>query len=36
MHLAPLMTNTDDSAFAQAYPKDGEKFTGLVHLVRPE
>lgn len=35
MHLAILMTNTDESAFAQAHPKDGEKFTHLVHLVRP-
>ena len=36
MRLALLMTNTDDSAFAQAHPKDGEKFTDLVHLVRPD
>lgn len=35
MHLALLMTNTDESAFAQGHPKDGEKFTDLVHLVRP-
>lgn len=35
MHLALLMTNTDESTFADAHPKDGEKFTDLVHLVRP-
>lgn len=36
MHLAILMTNTDESAFAQAHPKDGEKFTRLIHGVRPD
>ncbi len=36
MHLAILMTNTDESDFARAHPKDGEKFTSLVHLVRPD
>lgn len=36
MHLAILMTNTDESAFAQAHPKDGEKFTRLIHLVRSD
>lgn len=35
MHLAILMTNTDESAFAQAHPKDGAKFTRLIHSVRP-
>jgi GMP synthase-like glutamine amidotransferase len=30
------MTNTDESAFAQAHPKDGEKFTALIHSVRPD
>ncbi|ABD55833.1 type 1 glutamine amidotransferase [Jannaschia sp. CCS1] len=35
MHLATLMTNTDDSVFAQAHPKDGEKFAALIHSVRP-
>lgn len=35
MHLAILMTNTDESAFAQAHPKDGEKFTALIQRVRP-
>ncbi len=36
MHLAVLMTNTDESDFAQAHPKDGEKFTALIHTVRPD
>lgn len=36
MHLAILMTNTDESAFAQQHPKDGKKFTDLVHLARPD
>jgi len=36
MHLAILMTNTDESAFAQAHPKDGEKFAALIHAVRPD
>ena len=35
MHLALLMTNTDESAFAQAHPKDGEKFAQLIGSVRP-
>lgn len=35
MHLAILMTNTDESAFAQRHPRDGEKFTDLVRRVRP-
>lgn len=35
MHLAILMTNTDESAFAQRHPKDGEKFTAMIHSVRP-
>ena len=35
MHLALLMTNTDESAFAQAHPKDGEKFARLIQSVRP-
>ncbi|WP_406647743.1 type 1 glutamine amidotransferase [Aliisedimentitalea scapharcae] len=30
------MTNTDESDFAQRHPKDGEKFTNLVQLVRPD
>mgnify|MGYP000194579110 CR=1 FL=1 len=35
MHLAILMTNTDESPFAQAHPKDGEKFAALIGSVRP-
>jgi GMP synthase-like glutamine amidotransferase len=35
MHLAILMTNTDETEFAQAHPKDGEKFTTLINSVRP-
>jgi len=36
MHIAVLVTNTDESAFADAHPKDGEKFASLVHLARPD
>lgn len=36
MHLAILMTNTDESAFSERHPKDGQKFTDLIHLVRPD
>lgn len=36
MHLAVLMTNTDESDFAAAHPKDGEKFTTMIHSVRPD
>ena len=36
MHLAVLMTNTDESEFAQGHPKDGEKFAQLIHMVRPD
>jgi GMP synthase-like glutamine amidotransferase len=36
MHIALLMTNTDESEFAQAHPKDGEKFTTMIHSVRPD
>jgi GMP synthase-like glutamine amidotransferase len=35
MHLAILMTNTDDSPFAQEHPDDGQKFATLLHRVRP-
>ncbi|MCB4457723.1 type 1 glutamine amidotransferase [Leisingera sp. McT4-56] len=35
MHLAILMTNTDESEFAQRHPKDGEKFTDLIQMARP-
>jgi GMP synthase-like glutamine amidotransferase len=36
MHIAILMTNTDDSAFAQSWPKDGEKFSALIGRLRPD
>jgi GMP synthase-like glutamine amidotransferase len=36
VHLAILMTNTDESAFAQRHPKDGEKFTALIQSARPD
>lgn len=36
MHIALLMTNTDESEFAQARPKDGEKFTTMIKSVRPD
>ena len=36
MHLAILVTNTDESAFADRHTKDGEKFTALIRAVRPE
>lgn len=36
MHLAILMTNTDESDFADAHAKDGEKFTSLIQLARPD
>ncbi len=35
MHLAILMTNTDESDFAAHHPKDGEKFADLIHMARP-
>jgi GMP synthase-like glutamine amidotransferase len=35
MHLAVLVTNTDESAFAQRHPKDGEKFPAMLRTVRP-
>lgn len=35
MRLAILMTNTDESSFAQAHPKDGQKFSELLWRVRP-
>ncbi len=35
MHIAILVTNTDDSAFARAHPGDGEKFSALLAAVRP-
>jgi GMP synthase-like glutamine amidotransferase len=36
MHIAILMTNTDESTFSQDHPKDGEKFTSLMQLARPD
>ncbi|WP_298864928.1 type 1 glutamine amidotransferase [uncultured Sulfitobacter sp.] len=36
MRLAILMTNTDESAFAQTHPKDGQKFSELLWRVRPD
>ena len=36
MEIALLMTNTDESEFAQARPKDGEKFTAMIRSVRPD
>jgi GMP synthase-like glutamine amidotransferase len=36
MRLAILMTNTDASTFAQHHPDDGQKFSSLVHRVRPD
>jgi GMP synthase-like glutamine amidotransferase len=35
MHLAVLVTNTDESAFAQRHAKDSVKFTCIIHAVRP-
>lgn len=36
MHIAILMTNTDESGFAARHPKDGEKFTALIRQARPD
>lgn len=36
MEIALLMTNTDESEFAQARPNDGEKFTAMIRSVRPD
>ena len=36
MRIAVLMTNTDETVFAQKHPKDGEKFTSLIKTVRPD
>jgi GMP synthase-like glutamine amidotransferase len=36
MHIAVLMTNTDESAFAARFPKDGAKFTTLLQGLRPD
>ncbi len=36
MHLAILVTNTDKSPFAAQHPQDGEKFTRLIQMARPD
>jgi GMP synthase-like glutamine amidotransferase len=36
MHLALLVTNTDDSAFAAHHPRDAEKFAAMIAEVRPD
>jgi GMP synthase-like glutamine amidotransferase len=36
MHLALLVTNTDESDFAQRHPKDDVKFPVMIQAVRPE
>lgn len=36
MHLALLVTNTDESDFAQRHPKDAEKFPTMMARVRPD
>ena len=36
MHIAVLVTNTDRSEFAAGHPGDGEKFTAMLHGVRPD
>lgn len=36
MRLAILMANTDESAFAERHPDDGEKFTTLIRRARPD
>lgn len=36
MRIAILMTNTDESPFAQKHPKDGQKFSELLWRVRPD
>lgn len=36
MHIAVLMTNTDESEFAQSHPTDGAKFAAMIHAVRPD
>lgn len=36
MHLAILMTNTDDSDFSRSRPGDGEKFSTLIAEHRPD
>lgn len=36
MHIAVLVANTDESAFAQGHPKDGAKFATLLQGLRPD
>jgi GMP synthase-like glutamine amidotransferase len=36
MHIGILLTNTDESDFAQRHPKDGEKFRALLQPLRPD
>lgn len=36
MHIAILVTNTDDSAFAESHPSDGDRFSQLLLTGRPE
>jgi GMP synthase-like glutamine amidotransferase len=36
MQLALLMTNTDESDFSHARPRDGQKFTDMIHRARPD
>ena len=36
MHIAVLVTNTDQSAFAAHHPRDAEKFKVLLKAVRPD
>lgn len=36
MHIAVLVTNTDQSAFAARHPRDAEKFTVLLKTARPD
>lgn len=36
MHIAVLVTNTDQSAFAARHPRDAEKFTVLMKGARPD
>jgi GMP synthase-like glutamine amidotransferase len=36
MHIAVLVTNTDDSAFAARHPHDGDKFRALLAPLRPD
>lgn len=36
MHIAVLVTNTDQSAFAARHPRDAKKFTELLKTARPD